>query len=595
MAFRAPTPLPQRQHLSIAAQPSVQTQISQYQSPLEDSQEWVLFSPSQAPSTTRTQTTSTCTAGLSRVSEFGSLETAARSGEDEELGEEALDDEELDSLDDGLHAFREPSVYRTSSNRLDQSGGTVLPTHDGLGTFPASSPPVQEHLFQFEQYNPKRKFEGHHTRRSSVQRRLDAVEDRDIYGVEDDRHLRIEQWRMEQSRALLDEIEKETRRRRSSRASDRMGSMRQSMVDTMSIVMEDQPMQEPSPPPPDSDADESFLQRITRRVIRDLIGIDENTLSAIFGESVIDEPPTPPTHLPSSSFSFSTTPTQTNLISSTLSWQDRLLERIARELGVLVNQLAEHPGAFTSYLESVPDIPPQSLSSSPTDTYAGIPVTRSSTPRPPYINTTPVDRVDTTASNNPLVSPTSNILFSPTLAHHHRQPTTSSTSSSHAALWGIEEDSTSPYNNPQPSSPTHPLDVDDLSYWERSIDLKTLFLFLRNRFRRSRTYSNSNFHPQSSTSPPQPEAARRAAIIRAHHPLVARAHATNTQTATTIPTNPLVGLRRQPSSCASQSAKISTKRGSLTLSGSSRNYWDIGGSVGSDRGIPGGVGAWGEA
>src|SRR6266536_5869591 len=285
MAFRAPTQLPQRQHHSSHALPTVQTQqISQYQSPLEDSQEWVLFSPSQAPSTTRTHTTSTertpRTVGLSRVSEFGSLETAARSEDDEDLSE-AIEDEELDSLDDGLHAFREPSVYRTSTNKLDQSGGTVLPTHDGLGTFPASSPPVQEQLYQFEQYNPKRKYEGHHTRRSSVQRRLDAVQDRDIYSVEDDRRLRIEQWRMEQSRALLDEIEKETRRRRSSL----VGSMKLSPADTLSIVAEDHPSQEPTPPPPTPDTDEYFLQRITRRVIRDLIGIDDTTLSAIFGET----------------------------------------------------------------------------------------------------------------------------------------------------------------------------------------------------------------------------------------------------------------------------------------------------------------------
>jgi hypothetical protein len=577
MAFRAPTQLPQRPHLSSTTTNDLQTQQTpRYISPLEDSQEWVLFSPSQAPSTTRTHTTSTertpRTAGLSRLSEFGSLETAARSEDDEELSEEALEDEELDSLDDGLHAFRELSVYRTSSNRLDQSGGTVLPTHDGLGTFPASSPPVQEHLYQFEQYNPKRKYEGHHTRRSSVQRRLDAVEDRVIHGAEDEKRLRIEQWRVEQSRALLDEIEKETRRRRSSRASD-LRSVRQSVVDTMSIVVEDQPSQEPISSPPVPEADESFLQRITRRVIRDLIGIDETTLSAIFGETLLEEgsaPPTPSTHLPSSSFSTTPTPAS-HLLTASASWQDRLLDRIARELGILVHQLSEHPGAFTSYLHSYNSTP----SSSPLeDTYAGMPITRSSTPRPSF-TASPLEEISTT----PLTSP----IFSPTLAHHHRNASTSL----HAAQWGIE-DSTTPYDNPPTPSQDN---LSDPAYWERDIDLRTLFRFLRNRFRSHRP-------SPSPSSQPQQDPAHRAAIIRAHHPLVARAHATNTSNARRTSSASLHQgflLRRQPSSCASQSTKISTKRGSLTLSGSSRNYWDIGGSVGSERSIvAGGVGAWGE-
>jgi hypothetical protein len=46
-----------------------------------------------------------------------------------------------------------------------------------------------------------------------------------------------------------------------------------------------------------------------------------------------------------------------------------------------------------------------------------------------------------------------------------------------------------------------------------------------------------------------------------------------------------VGGRTRSSSCASQSTKKSRK------SGSSRNYWDIGGSVGSG---PAGLGVWGE-
>ena len=35
---------------------------------------------------------------------------------------------------------------------------------------------------------------------------------------------------------------------------------------------------------------ESWWQRITRRVIQDLIGLDENTLSVIFGEELVGGP-----------------------------------------------------------------------------------------------------------------------------------------------------------------------------------------------------------------------------------------------------------------------------------------------------------------
>src|SRR5437762_11448312 len=132
MAFRQPTHhAPQRIYTS--QEPP--QQYTPQPEPLEDSQEWVLFAPS-APSTARTHTTSTertpRTAGLSRLSDFGSLDTAAPSdqGDDDDITEEG---EELDSLDDGLHAFHEPSEYAGPASRLQQSGDTVLPTHDGLG------------------------------------------------------------------------------------------------------------------------------------------------------------------------------------------------------------------------------------------------------------------------------------------------------------------------------------------------------------------------------------------------------------------------------------------------------------------------------
>ena len=94
----------------------------------------------------------------------------------------------------------------------------MLPAHDGLGSFQASSQLAQDQLWQHEQYNPQRREQAlpRHRRRSSVQHHLDTVNEQEAH-VERDRWQRIEQWRMDQSRALLQEIERETRRRRSSR------------------------------------------------------------------------------------------------------------------------------------------------------------------------------------------------------------------------------------------------------------------------------------------------------------------------------------------------------------------------------------------
>ena len=142
MAFRQPTyHAPQRIYTAPAEEAH---QLPPSSQPIEESQEWVLFSP-VAPSTTdRTYTTSTDrtrTAGRSRISAFGSLDTAARSlgyddGSEHTGGalEEEEEDGELDSLDSHLHEFRsEPSVYRQQG----EASGTVLPTHDGAGQFPA--------------------------------------------------------------------------------------------------------------------------------------------------------------------------------------------------------------------------------------------------------------------------------------------------------------------------------------------------------------------------------------------------------------------------------------------------------------------------
>jgi len=532
---------------------------------LQESQEWILF---PARSTTPTQTASTDrtpkTAGLSRLSDFGSL--AAGSKHDDGLACEATngsveDDEELDDLDEGLHAFQDPVTFQRSGF-MDHSG-SILPRHDGLGTFPSSSPPVQEQLWHFEQYNPrKRSLGGHQRRRSSVQRKLDAVQDHDAEVTEGERREMIEKWRMDQSRILLDEIEKETRRRRASTASRRTenapstAGLEQVIKESLRDQTKDrEPEKSRDAEEPQQEDNESLWQRITRRVIRDFIGIDDATLSVIFGESLPEERSAAVNPSSSTSSQKSIRLDTSNTTPSFSNWEGRFLDRIARELGILVQHLTDHPGAFSTALHpSTPD-------------YAGIPVTvptsSKSQPKPPS-NTAP--------------TPTS-FQFPPTLQD---APLPSPADSTHAALWGIEE---------EPAPPSH---QDDLAYWEQPPDLKTIFRCLHTRFTAQRRPSTTTKPPLNIATTSTPDSLRRAAVIRQYHPVVSRA-ATNWEHRHGHGRRYGVMRGRSGSSCASSARRAGRWGGSL--GSESRNYWDLGGSAvsggGSAMGV-GGLGAWGE-
>ncbi|KAL6150511.1 hypothetical protein ACJQWK_00540 [Exserohilum turcicum] len=584
--------------------------LPQLKRPLGQSEEWVLFSPPAPSTTTRTHTTSTertpRTAGLSRFSEFGSLETAARSDHDDDGATSLGTEEELDSLDDGLHAFHEPSEYGAPAGRLVQSGDTVLPTHDGLGEFKPDAT-MQEHMWQFERSRrrPVR-------RRSSVQRHMTVLEDAEETNTEHEKRLRIERWRLEQSKALLEEIERETRRRRRMSMVSATRGRRESatsiqqrpLPSTVSHIA-----QSVSDGQSDSSEDGSdnlsFWQRITRRVIRDLIGLDEDTLSVIFGESLPEASSTP---TPGSPMQFSADKAlldagiDPSRLSDDDAWQTKLLERVAVELGTLVNQLSEHPGAFSTYqrTQSVPD-------------FVGLTPVRSNT----TLASDPTS--SRPASSQPTTSPAS-AQFAPTF------PAQASHIYSEASLWGIEEEPSEA--NVLDSSLAHPAPTTNIAeelarereYWEREIDVKMIFTFLMKRF--SSRHASMPAPPSESirtSSAPQSAApdnsnknnmssARRAAIIRQHHPLVNR-----TTTDARLPTSssahvaresssssssrrftayyapPTQGLRekskmRSASSCASQSTKKSKPSG-----GSARNYWDLGGSVGSGSVLAGEV------
>ncbi|KAI9675590.1 MAG: hypothetical protein M1817_000956 [Caeruleum heppii] len=565
MAFRAPThPAPQRHHhIAETAQSEAPSFLPPKQ--IDDSQEWVLFSPA-APSTTRTQTTSTertRTAGLSRLSDFGSLDTAAApsdaapdladSDRPRVLEGAGYDDEEgeLESLDSHLQAFREPSVYRRSSR--DYGGATVLPAHDGLGLFAASGSPVQEQIYQFEQFNPRRR-----RRRSSLMKTLEEQEEERL---ESTRNQRIQDWRMDQSRALLDEIERETRRRRLSRVSERRTSVQKAQVPKIKEATEVDDYAVPERQE-ELQADESFWKRITRRVIRDLIGIDESTLSVILGESLpeVSSPTSTPRTDPSSFPIFE----ETTSLQLDSSWEDRLLQRLARELGNLVHQLSEHPGAFSTYLRTQQS-PEYVGRTTPTS-----PLTRS---RPMVISASIPAEMFSSSAEEPK--------FIPTIP---RQP---SEQLNHDASWGMEDSA-----QPEAAKAEEQRLRAERDYWERELDVSMVFSFLRNRFR-GRSTAPHHSHAHLATSSTESTAAR-AAMIRHHHPLVSRAQKEHQRRRSSGLYRPgsAAGVKRPSSSCASQSERGRRTKGS----GSSRNYWDLGDSVGTGSIVAatGGLGAWGE-
>ena len=579
MAFCQPTFAPAtRQPAPQDLRDSAATTISSELHPeLEQSQEWVLF-PARSSSQTQTASTvRTPTAGLSRLSDFGSLDTKSRQDEDipcKTKNGSVDDDEDLDSLDEGLHAFQEPSPMRTPG--LFDPSGSILPRHDGLGTFPTSSPPLQEQLWHFERLNPRKRSIGlgHHRRRSSVQRRIDAVEDHDVASIEAETRERIERWRMEQSKVMLDEIEKETRRRRNSmmthRAETTPGTARLEQIIKDSVAENAGDGATTAPLSASSAAiedRESFWQRITRRVIRDFIGIDDHLLSVIFGESL---PTDKQDGKPASELGSSRSLRSDSSVSACADtgWEGRLLDRLSRELGILLQQLTEHPGAFGTL--STPFHPF-------TSDYAGMPITM------------PTSSRSQPKPSTPPANAAASFDFRPTLQDASLPVQSSAAESSHAALWGIEEE-------PAPTTPE-----DESAYWEETPDIKTIFRFLHNRFTSQRRPATTSKAPLNIATTSTPDSLRRAAVIRQYHPLFSRAAASWDQRHGHTRRHSLF-RRNGGSSCASSIA-VSARRMGLrggSLGSSSRNYWDLGGSAvgsggGSAMGVgAGGMGAWGE-
>lgn len=584
----------------------------------DESQTWVLFSPATDAGTTTSYISSVQdeqpTPGHSRISDSGSLPTIARSdnlysepADSDLVGEDDAieDDAELDSLDSHLPEFL---------NRGQQGGfqsTTILPGHDGLGSFRIDtqglSTDMQETVYQFERYNPRRV----KRRRESLELGQLALESEEAHEAAQRR--RIEEWRLEHSRILLMEVHKETRRRRESTVSALTNQLRRRSQISTEAEAEEATMSTVGDPTPDysmagtewhdQDASElglgaglgkgegeepSYWTRITRKVIRDLMGIDDKLLCVLFGEALPDD-------LDLETDDLSTTPKANPLAANTTegdsSWQLRVLDRIAVELGNMVSQLSAHPhpGAFSTYthMQQVPLA------------YAGLPAIPEGAVQAANTTTGSEDTKNNIASRR-----SSDVEGSAMPAMPKFQPT----------LQTIPN--TQPMDIPRTKSSNMPVEASapekqpgtfSQQEWEQDLDIKLVFKYLRNRFTYSRTAaSNPPPHAQahhSHSTPASPDiAARAAARVRQNHPLVRGMppHARRTSFKISVPAGTMSQLQRHPSSCASQSTKRSGRRGSISVSSrhSSRHYWDVGagGSVGTGSLIAstGAMGSWGE-
>lgn len=299
------------------------------------------------------------------------------------------------------------------------------------------------------------------------------------------------------------------------------------------------------------------MKRIVRKVIRDLMGIDDRVLSIIFGETLADSPTTDlggiSRGLPGSEVEVVTEAPE--------GWEERLLQRLARELGILAHQISSYTTLNANGNNTATD-------------YAGMPVDlrlRKQTKEDHVSAWTESDLTDLPG-------------FGPTLGN---QPRTDSI---------VEK---ARQDNDDVEGHSH---LSEQEYWEQTPDIRTVFSYLSRRFV-SRQRHSPDIRSSSIATTQTPQSLRRAAIIRQQHPLMSRMgmsyesrrrqhmppggqHSFDPRGYRATPS-----LKRAGTSCASLSTKRSRRGGSDC---GSRNYWDIGASLDSGSAVLGGVGVWGE-
>ena len=454
------------------------------------------------------------------------------------------DDAELDSLDSHLADFRAgTSPFHTSHN---SASVPVLPTHDGLGSFhinhSGASTSLQEQLYAFEYYNPRRI----RRRRESLElahREFEAEETRD-----GDKMRRIEQWRLDQSRYLLQEIEKETRRRELAQpvpASEATRSRQQSsnLDGDLAMASKNMDWHEHDDPVGPKKRNQATWTETIKSVIREIMGIDDKMLAVLFGEALPDEEGLPCIRKASQLNSQWSSEAAEIYSRQGQSWQDRILAKIARELGLLVHRISDHPGAFSTYvrMQRMP-LP-----------YAGLPAIPET-----------VAPGQQATSDGSVVS----IRFQPTIKQATQSlhiPTVRQTSA--------RSDTTHTWHDDDGTTFTQ-------QEWEQELDVKMVFKYLRSRFTSGPVAQSPSMLSTTATATHigrlRQDTAAKAARVRLHHPLVSRSRPSDRRAFKATTSSSPVAIRHA-SSCASQSTRRSGRRGSCSY----RHYWDIGGSVGT--------------
>ncbi|KAL5612177.1 uncharacterized protein BROUX77_002333 [Berkeleyomyces rouxiae] len=564
------------------------------------SQTWVLFPPAAESEAHTVSSYLTINDSLKTRSEFGAsidhsdLHSQSAHGnhldfeQEEDEEEEDDDDAELDVLDSHLADFR------TLPNFTSPVSTTVLPAHDGLGSFRlptnSTSRHLQEQLYAFEQFNPHN---VHQNSMGTVHLNVHApaaleIDPEDLEIAE--RHARIEAWRLEHSRVLLEEIQKETRRqRRISQASASRGkrpSVTAASVQSEAIeeesevgtVAQDSEKMEWHDNASDDKTKENmhdeddkprgFLDRITKKVIKDMLDLDDHSLAIIFGEAyATDEDDAQATPRASSPVRGQSTADAASAKEDS-SWQLRMVENVARELGIFVNNVTPHPhpGAFSTYKRVQQERIP----------YAGLEAIPESTPSTPKQSLSLLESLSQSA-----------LQFKPSFSL--LQPTNSDTSK--VAAHKTTQDSKKSQTKVEPDA-TVRQERFTQEEWEKDLDIKLVFRYLRSRFVPGPASSTASVGPsqKATTSPMDPAA--KAARIRQQHPLIGgRVPVDRRAFKAVAPSSP--GALRHGSTCSQ-----STRRSARRSSASSRYYWDIGGSIGTGSVVAtatnGPMGAWGE-
>ncbi|KAI9814134.1 MAG: hypothetical protein M1826_002313 [Phylliscum demangeonii] len=606
MAFQPPAHAAAPQTSRPLEESAIEMRSSVEQSmPMEIAQEWILFPAAAAPAPSLGHATESSgiqaltTSSWPRRSSHSLLElehplrepTRDPAPVPAEDGGGREEDDGSDSLDSHLHSFHEPG-----SHHPDPFAG-ILPAHDGLGAFPIFGGGGGATQEAATSSSPRARRATLFQRSASLGNITKAQSQEDAEHI---RAARIQAWRLEQGRLLLNRMERERRRRSRSRrrADDENGGARPegfggeerlptsvpvrrkatpTAVETRRAQAADDELHGPvvtDGAGAGAGAGASLWTQVSRALER-MIGIDDAILSIIMGESLAAPlPATDPKHEHEHG-------EEEEEEEPHARWEARLLERVASKMGKFMHRTPRHH--------------PTSL------------------PAPPLAWAAARHRSSTAMPPPPPLPPTVRPLHP--ARGDDRMP----------RLF------LSPHPAPR-SSPAASLRAEHAS-WERDLNVSLVFSFLRNRFRRYRRSAppaGSAGAADAGTRPPLSAGARaaRLAAIRRSHPLLSQSlnktrpsrprHATSSSlvsVSASAASAASASLKRAGSSCASESTvskkqararpaavavAVAVRHGfGAAGSGSGRgrgwHYWDIddGGGVGGGGGGGGGSGGGG--